>query len=297
VTFLLDLPWALDEVVNRASQPSEALRQFEDLCRDRGIVPAACLGPEEVSSFFTRLADAPGPGTWKARISSVVGRLMRDADETCQAEVASGPLDLRDSWKAALYEQLSELPDWRKPQVIVPESVRDRWSPGNFVTVERKSCYGRPASPPEDRVIAALESYMLHPFASSDFDPWDIRRTTPEGRYPCCLPKPPSCNGVSLKQLAEALQDARRSGWKVNGRYYYLPPQHWLPDEVPRHVWREGRAFPREFSPERNKLGYMDDEDRCWVWDSEERHWDVQLGGKDNYYRITHDGVPLFSKR
>jgi hypothetical protein len=139
----------------------------------------------------------------------------------------------------------------------------------------------------------------------SDLDPWDLQRTHPPNpdqprQHPCCLPKVPSLQGVPLEALYDKLNEARRNGSRISGRYYFIPPDNWRPEDAEKDQWRKGRGFPYELSQDRNQDGYRDYEGLIWTWDhgerSGERHWDIQKGGK-NYETVSHTGEVLKSHR
>ncbi len=65
--------------------------------------------------------------------------------------------------------------------------------------------------------------------------------------------------------------------------YAYNPPANWQP----------GQSFPRRGTL--RDYGFLDTNQAVWVWDSAEKHWDVQHYpyGRDNYTRVTPDGRVL----
>jgi hypothetical protein len=109
----------------------------------------------------------------------------------------------------------------------------------------------------------------------------------------CRLPRPPSLAGVRLTDLGPALPPARAIGWQVNGRYYFVPPQGWNPNNRTKTQWRNGRAF--EFNDLATPVGVLngpeDSEGRIWAWDKTHGHWDVQHHG--TYTRVNHEGREL----
>src|SRR4029077_12648060 len=132
----------------------------------------------------------------------------------------------------ALREALSDLKDWRNPQIVVARRRRNRWPDGPEIQIRID---GNDSL--EVRVLATLESYETHPFALSDFDPWDIERChlpAANGRlshYPCHLPKHHALESLPFGQLCGTLGDLRHQGWRFQvdgeGKYCYIPPADW----------------------------------------------------------------------
>lgn len=63
------------------------------------------------------------------------------------------------------------------------------------------------------------------------------------------------------------------------------------PYHPPKRYYREKMEdFPTERY--RDARGFKDAKDRLWIWDDQERHWDVQVKpyGRGNYFRVTLDG-------
>jgi hypothetical protein len=211
----------------------------------------------------------------------------------CSATPVPEVAEIEPGWKSTLREAMTNEADWRSPQIVVPRVRRDSWDAGELVNINFDACDEQPGSGPHQRVLAILEAYEGHPFALSDFDPWDFRHlypppagAPPHRNHPCCLPRPP-LEDIRLDHLAAELANARRLGWKLGERFYFIPHRDWHTASIDQASWRNGRAFPYRKCRDSDRSGYIDYEDREWVWDREERHWDIQLRP---HVRVRHTG-------
>jgi hypothetical protein len=296
VSVLLD-EWTVRSAVDDGSASwvaNDALRTFEDtILRRRGLPPVRFVAEDEYALLLELVS--------RGRFSRIKQNLLRllphfvrtDALTVPAAELPDGPPDLSDSWLRALGAAIDAAPDaWRAPQIIYPSARRADWPQGDDIA-------GRSAGGGFRRPLVPLERYEEHPHACADWDPWDQRhlhRPTPgrdEGK-PRLLPRPPELREVLLRDLAPALDVARRSprqrGEGGARRWCYVPAAGWDPAALGCEKWRLG-AFPRGNLNRRG--GYLDVDDRVWHWDGNERHWDVQLDDCGDYRRVSHDGSLL----
>jgi hypothetical protein len=298
---LLDFPWDLSDVFAPGHNALGCLLEFDNLVRSTGLVPVPFIENEEYAAFWKPkggLGHRSARNTQRA-VGQFLAHCHRQSDSICLATPNPEPTRLRVSWRRALREEIENEKNhnsWRSPQIIVPRVRHLEWWPAiDEINIRCEACAGEPAWDAESRVLAILEQYESHQFATSDVDPWNLHRIHPPnqpGQAPCYLPKLPGLHRVSIESLAGKLIEARNSGCRVEGRHYFIPPDDWRPENVDKTEWRQGRAFARELSHERNQMGYRDYENGLWVWDLNERHWDVQKGGR-NYIRVSHTGELL----
>ena len=318
---LLDFPWTLNAVLDAYSPANGVLLRFDQLRLERRSAPVPFVEDDELSNLWSSIGQRGTGGNAFRALMQFLNHYVRESGGGCSATPVPEPPGLRLSWKRALRDEMSDLGNWRNPQIVVPEIRRGEWPPGNEVDIYFEPCDGQPASGPTARVVAILEHYHAHPFASSDLDPWDLQRTAPpvpnaERQHPCCLPRPPTCclpdppvlnrrpDGddaqavpapVPLEELMENLVEARRIGWHIGTRYYFIPPDDWdwRSERASKPAWRNGRAFRHETAPQSGRSGPVDFMGQVWHWHREERQWDVQLDGGHQYLRVSHTGDPL----
>jgi len=189
---------------------------------------------------------------------------------------------------------MMDFEDWRNPQILFSDIRKGDWPNTPEVHVQFEPCENQPGSGPYHRVLACIEDYYEHRFATADFDPWDLRQMDPprpgapeHQQHPCCLPKPSSCDHTPLPILAERLREMQ--SWNIGDKYYFIPPRTWRPEDVSKQDWRQWRAFQFGGLPGNNHEGPVDYKDEPWWWDRTHRHWDVQreAGG---YWSISHTG-------
>jgi hypothetical protein len=296
VAALLDHPWPLEEALDRASPGFDILRQFVDLQREYGLQVVPFISENELSEMWERLppdAFRRNPTAYRALLS-FSGRCVRTSSRSCRATPIPGPTDLRASWQYGLYDS-AIAGDWRTPQIIVPRDRLRDWG-ADHVQVNCEQCGDEDARSAGMRLVIEMQSYGLHAYARSDFDPWDMERTAPPQpggpQHPCRLPRPPALVGVQFAALSAAAQALHGRNWCMGENYYFVPPEDWRAENVGDVAWRNGRAFPHAQSQFNPRSGYVDDGGRVWVWDGNERHWDVQLD-QGEYIRVSHTGQAL----
>jgi len=295
---LLDHPWPLNAALNAISETEGrgVLLKFEKLITrlkqvDDSISPVRFIEQQEYDSMLQQLK---GKTSAAANVRRFAYYLIRHNNSTNQATPFPEPKTkppLSDCWKRALRDELDNLENWRNPQIIFPEVRRTAWPDTDEIEIKRED-----QKDVVFRVIASLEKYDLHPFAAPDIDPWRHldRLYPPEPGHPnnkpCWLPKPPILNHVPVEQLTEHLEVARKLGWQINDKYYYIPRSTCLPDQIKKHEWRNGYVFEREKVSGWKGPCLVDYNGVTWRWDSGERHWDVQLTPR---IRINYDGLKI----
>lgn len=294
-SLLLDFPWPLEAVLGEEAEPNFALQQFFGIVRQTGLAPVRFVDlAEQIALWENAEAMNKAGNQWSALYQLLEHCAREAAGNPCQARPQPEPPGLRPSWKQALRDELLADPAWRTPQILIPRKRRAAWGNGDEATLICEKC-GHMAASTHRRVLVALEEYADHRFATSDFDPWNLRRLHPgagEAEKPCRLPRPPMPPALPLGQLHDHIVEAERLRCRRNGKYYYVPPTNWHPD-ADQHRWRAGEAFPQGTAEGRSRSGYLDCEGKVWEWDDGERHWDVQYGGRDNYVTVSHDGRVL----
>lgn len=283
---LLDHPWPLDEALSAGSDAYQVLLEFRDLVRKTGLAPVRFVQQTDYDNAVVKL----GKTTAAANIRRFSYNLVRHINSVICATPQPTP-PLSDFWKSALNDELDVPENWRNPQIIFPEKRRAVWPNAREVAI---AC---PSSTSEVlRVLASLNNYDAHPLANGDTDPWHhFEHLWPpahgvNGDKPCWLPRPPTLEKVPIEQLSERLVEARKSGWYVDGKYFYIPSDDHKLEEVSQKDWRSGYAFPRKKPKGWKGPCPIDYKGQVWCWDKNERHWDVQL---NPHISINHLGYKL----
>lgn len=100
-------------------------------------------------------------------------------------------------------------------------------------------------------------------------------------------PKHIRANAEWIKKRLEQGNPWLKNGLPQNGECPYFPPKIY---------YREGLDdFPTKLYGS-NKV-FIDYKNRLWLWDKQEKHWDVQIEpyGQGDYFRVTPDGRLLDS--
>jgi hypothetical protein len=277
--------------MNARSPAYNVLLKFDALIRRSGLLVVPFADPQAHTAALQRLR---GRHSGLAAARRFFAQCIRPVSGGAMATpLTETDLGLGTSWRQALRGEIWNYDDWRVPQIIVPESRRRDWPNTPEVRVR---CEDLPDAEPQLKVLAPLETYDAHCYARSDLDPWGclqwLHRPEPNAwkNHPCILPKPPNLEGVPSDYMAAELARARALGWVQNDRYYYIPPLDYDIEAVTKDQWRKGRAFPWERCADSQRHGPVDINGIVWVWDRDERHWDVQL---PEYIRVSHDGRKL----
>ncbi len=86
----------------------------------------------------------------------------------------------------------------------------------------------------------------------------------------------------------------QKNPWVKNG----LPQAGECPYKPAKNYYRDKKIdFPSKLYG--GSIGFVDYKDQIWVWDKEERHWDVQFKPhrRGNYFRVAPDGRLLDEKK
>lgn len=301
---LLDFCWNFASLADPSSEGTAAMRSFDDLRKNEGRDGVPFLTAEEYAEVI-QLGTRGGYVNY-ALLYEVLPHYKLPEIGLATAFPANGPNDLGNGWKRGLRSAMANLSDWRNPQIVACGDRKPTWAASvrgadaNSEVAIR--CEGEEET--FHRVIVFLgpgfdhEPYYEHWFARSDRDPWDLQRTNPPvpgvpRQHPCCLPKPPSLIGVSLENMKTAV--ATLQGWEIDGRYYFIPPPDWQPEDFSQRKWRDnGETFRQSERHGNNHRGPCDYKGDPWWWDRTHRHWDVQREGE--YWSISHTGDLIVKK-
>lgn len=293
---LLDHPWPLDAALNAISETEGrgVLLKFEKLVMrlrqgDDSIMPVRFIEQQEYENMLQHLK---GNASAAANVRRFAYNLIRHNNNINHATPIPEPKpSLSDCWKRALRDELEHLENWRNPQIIFPEVRRSAWPATDEIEIK---CEDRAGT--VSQVLASLEKYDSHPLAVSDLDPWrHLERLFPPtpghpNNKPCWLPKPPILDQVPVEHLSERLEEARKQGRKIKGKYYYIPPANCFPEQIKKPVWRSGYVFDREKVPGWKGPCLIDCDGITWRWDQGHRHWDLQV--KPDHISVSHTGEP-----
>jgi len=303
---LLDHPWPITEAVPQRMEAAGVLEDFDRMFKEReSLTPVPFINLEQYASLCRELDKdevSRSYGSYFIRLVEAYVRWNEDGGNSIASpDPEPSGIPLPHTWKKALREAMTDLRDWRNPQIVVPKKRLECWERKPEVAI---AIDGNPAG---SRVLAVLEEYDLHPYAVSDFDPWDLQRChlpatdSRVGKHPCRVPKHPALENVPLDELDVKLQELRRKGWHylIGGvdKYYYIPPDDWHLAAVGKEDWRKNcKTFPRSEAGGGQGTGPVDHWGRVWIWDrTGKRHWDVQFPvrnpeDKPDYVVINHEG-------
>lgn len=134
-------------------------------------------------------------------------------------------------------------------------------------------------------------AYLLDALALSlDSDPqWNKSRihlqsteksvTAHHASRPCHVRE----NADWIRERQEKDDPWLKHGLPRSGESPYLPPKRYYSEKL--------EDFPTERHSDGSR-GFTDRKKQLWLWDKEEKHWDVQVRpyGRGNYFRVTPDG-------
>jgi hypothetical protein len=296
---LLDHPWPVESTLDDGPAFG-VIRAFSNLIgrSELGLQPVRFIDEAEYARAWEAIGQSGRKLAGFAELTSFIRMLVREEKTECAATPNPAPNDLRDPWRRALRGAM-EPEDWRSPQIIIASSRGPAWQvtdhqPEREVEIRFDPCENESERRPEDRTLAVLEQYDQHRFAKSDLDPWDLERCYPptnaqEAQRPCRLPKPSDVG--NLTDLGASLKQARRTAKSTPSRYYFIPSDSWSYESVGKVSWRKGGTFSKAKCKDSDRVGYVDFEGLIWVWDRDERHWDVQTTPK--HTRVSHTGQIL----
>ncbi|HUX65647.1 MAG TPA: hypothetical protein VMV42_00735 [archaeon] len=290
---LLDHPWPIDSALDASSDAHNVLLDFHKFVTRHRLPSESIVRFIVQQDYDDALQRIKGRTAGATAIRRFTHHLIRNDDRKIGAtpKIAESIPPLSDCWKHALRDELDHLENWRNPQILFPEKRRSVW-PTDEVSIK---CDDRDVE--VSRVVASLEEYESHKYAVPDNDPWShlwwLHRPTQDvdDIHPCRLPRPPVLESVIIENLNDMLPVARSIGWKVNDRYYFVPPESFKA-EIEKSKWRRGEGFEQKKKHGWKGPSLVDYQGQIWCWDLAERHWDVQLK-KGNYIRISHDGRQL----
>jgi hypothetical protein len=293
---ILDFPWRLDDNFDARSKAFRVVSMFGGIvskfqARIVPIITAADFEECRLRLYRARRVAPNNIAQW-ARVAAGLGSCSGDPARTACPQPE--PTDLTEHWKAALRESMQDLSDWRNPQIVIAKSRSADWGTGKQIAIHCSD-----SEHATMRLLVRIDEYEWHPYALSDFDPWDLRHIHPipeDGHHlhECRLPKPPQLQRHTLTGLDDALTAVRSQGWEVSGKYFFIPPKEFRPSVVEQDQWQKGRIFEtrRVVVKGETRYGPIDTNGHVWLWDRSEGHWDVQLRG-GGYYRISANGQKL----
>jgi hypothetical protein len=243
---LLDYPWSISDTLDGDASAWNVLQRFDKLVKSRELHAVGFLSDQQLDDFWR--GPKRGSGSAWAAIGKIAGGLLSQGNNECEASPVHRVPELSAAWRRGLRNAMRHIDDWRNPQIIITESRRSTWPIQHEIDIQFEICAEEPVSGPYIRVLVELGEYSSHPYATSDFDPWDQKHIHPcqntaleHASHPCILPKPPGLANVPLPGLSKELQGLRQ---QVGDKLYYLPPRDWRPTEVTKERWRKGHAFP-----------------------------------------------------
>ena len=188
-------------------------------------------------------------------------------------------------------------PAWRYPMLFIPSIRKANWPDNDEINYTHQGIT-------LTRNLISIEQCQEHKFFLADFDPWRLGFVgePPEGllheRAVKCmrLPRPPQIHSrLPLGQFVETLANIRDWRCGSDDSYYYLPTETWNPNAEEKPTWRNATTFSKSqvlAGRKRGTYGYLDRDNRIWLWHEGENHWDVQLAGGD-YTKVSYNGKIL----
>lgn len=312
IKLLLDFQWRIDEALDPDPRPLQVIRDFLNFLAHLHLEPVRFVYQQEQGLFWQKLTMRRGGGI------GVVLRFLNYVEAQGnggpnRAIPVNGPHDLRHTWQVALRDEMGDLCNWRTPQIIICSERLSGWEQcvhdyEALIALEDRPCEG-----PRKRVVVIMhsydqkqasqyrEDYRAHKYTLADIDPWDVRHIyypTGDGDHyaECKLPRPRCLERIPLNEVDQQLNQLRSRSWPYQGKYWYLPPQQWQAvAAVTKEEWRKG-IFPEKatLNPKRaHQRGPVDySDERVWLWDRHEGHWDVQLAD-GTHKKINHEGICL----
>jgi len=290
VKLILDFPWDFEELRYNADA-HELIGSFVNLLRATKADAVKILPTSAVDDIYVQLAKLRGNSPLRLLfqlLPELAGELA-DGPEAVPQCKAAATVD----FKKALHREIN-VGNWRTPQIITSLERRGHWGPGEEVVIVFNGTE-------TERIVVSASAHASHPWARSDYDPWILSRTDetavdPEKRFR--LPKPSACTDAELSDLCNTI-DQKCGSWTEqrngNDRYVFIPPRDWSP-ALEKQKWRVGNVFRKEKCSESDRSGYLDRHGHLWVWDDNEKHWDVQMDRrcrKNDYYKISATGRRL----
>ena len=306
---LLVDPWLVDinleDTLSDRYERLHAIEKLFDLARDVPINWVKFLCMESIRNFQENFINYQRPdGRTVHSLMNLLGPFYPPEENPtfqCQMPIP----DLPEGWKRALCHCAvsDEAPAWRYPIVMVPDVRNAQWPPENQIIFDV-------GESTRFRNLVSVERYKDHIYFQPDIDPWrlnaygepngDVRGSDAQRPTWKRLPRPPELpENLSLDQLRDALQGIINSTNGGGTELYFVPcPIGWNPTEHQRDPWRNCTVFSQaqvQKGPRAGRRGYLDREDRIWIWDYAEGHWDVQIENGDRHDVVSHTGRILRS--
>lgn len=298
--YLFD-PWLIE--FNGSDTPEtilerySALTKMQELHRKYGMRRVKFITIDQLYEFYANHTKSQRSDIREiAQIFKSI--LITPACQALRTEIVEVPCpDLSVQWLNALGGTSSH---WRKPIIVLPEVRSTSWPDHTEKSRELKYKING-STVPTERNLVSIESYDKHTYFEPDLDPWRIGSVgTPAQKVSGAigerreamrrLPRPlhllPLTHTFTL--IFQKLQE--RIEWSCNhtGEAYFIPEQDWDPRTISKESWRQNQIFRTGALPD-GRRGNLDRENRIWLWDPKENHWDVQLPG-GGYYSVSHDG-------
>lgn len=229
--------------------------------------------------------------------------LQEEAVPFAPAEILTKNIPIvSNQWLSVLSKTGSncDAPLWRSPIILIANIEPGRMWPEAIELLYKTSAVQR------CRNLVRLGDQIEHSFFERDLDPWRLKTVgdpvnREAGRNDKIktwkkLPRPQQLTlNLNLQELMNRLEE--RFNYKVTDHFvYYVPPKGWNFLNITRESWRNGNSFPKDTvmwtGPRHGQRGYKDREERIWVWDPLELHWDVQYGDK-KYINVSYTGENL----
>jgi hypothetical protein len=274
-----------------------ALKKMQELHRKYGMRRVGFITIDQLHEFYANHTKSQRNDIREiAQIFKSI--LITPACQAQSVEIIERPLPvLPDQWLNALGGSSA---DWRRPIIVLPEVRTASWP--NHTLKDREIKYKvNGSTEPSIRNLVCIESYDQHTYFEPDLDPWRIGSVgTPTQKATGAigerreamrrLPRPLHLLPLTdtFTQIYQKLQG--RIEWSCNhaGEAYFIPEQGWDPRTITQEIWRQNQIFRTGALPD-GRRGNLDRENRIWLWDPKENHWDVQFP-KGGYYSVSHDG-------
>lgn len=284
-----------DTILNRYT----ALTKMQDLHRTYGMRRVRFITSDQLHEFYSKNSKSQRNDIRViARIFNSI--LITPACQTQPTEIVDRPCPtLTEHWLGALGGSTT---DWRRPTIVVPEARTEDWP--NHGLREREIKYKINGSAESiTRNLVCIETYDQHAYFEPDFDPWRIgaigmpseiasgsigeRR---EGMHMLPRPKHILPLAYTFTQIFQKLHERIEWSCGKSEMAYFIPEVGWDPRTISQETWRyKTIQIFRTGTMSDGRRGYLDRENRVWLWDPKENHWDVQFpsGG---YYSVSHNG-------
>ncbi len=306
--YLLD-PWFVElkptdadtERFNRLN----ALKRVVELGQRYGLSPVRFIDQSFLNSFHDKFRNYQRNDG--SAIGRIIGNLVMQEQHDHEATISDTPCpELPPNWRKALDHcgSADTSPHWRKPIIVISEVRSGVWP--QIAEIEFKASNNMQI---RRRNLVHIENYDQHVYCEPDLDPWRLGAVGPlidqnsgeavHERHSMRqrLPRPIHLLPLNLTydQIVQILRNHMEWSCGQEGKAYYIPPQGWDPRTISQDEWRRKKVFHKRREPHGDRWGYVDREDRIWLWDKKHNiHWDVQIpSGK--HINVSPDGYVLDS--